>query len=132
MTLDSLCCSAHTGWVWEIEVTDEFEDWWDALSVDQQEAVNDRVVLLGQRGPDLGRPVVERIHRSRHHNMKELRASKGGALRVLFMFDPRRQMILLLGGDKTGEWNDWYDTAIPLADDLYDNYLEELRKEGLI
>lgn len=132
MSLDSLFCSAHTGWVWEIEVTDEFEDWWDALSVDQQEAVSDRVVLLGQRGPDLGRPVVERIHRSRHHNMKELRASKGGALRVLFMFDPRRQMILLLGGDKTGEWNDWYDTAIPLADDLYDNYLEELRKEGLI
>lgn len=41
-------------------------------------------------------------------------------------------MILLLGGDKTGEWNDWYDTAIPLADDLYDNYLEELCKEGLI
>jgi hypothetical protein len=118
--------------VWEIEFTEEFEAWWDSLSIDQQEAVTDRVVLLGQRGPDLGRPVVERIHRSRHHNMKELRASKGGALRVLFMFDPRRQMILLLGGDKSGEWNDWYDTAIPLADDLYDRYLEDLRKEGLI
>jgi len=114
--------------VWEIEVTDDFEAWWDTLSIDQQEAVNDRVV----RGPGLGRPVVERIHGSRHHNMKELRASKGGALRVLFMFDPRRQMILLLGGDKSGGWNDWYDAAIPLADDLYDDYLEELRKEGLI
>ena len=64
--------------VWEIEFTEEFEAWWDSLSIDQQEAVTDRVVLLGQRGPDLGRPVVERIHRSRHHNMKELRASKGG------------------------------------------------------
>ncbi len=39
---------------------------------------------------------------------------------------------MLLGGDKSGEWNDWYDTAIPLADDLYDRYLEELGKEGLI
>jgi len=118
--------------VWEIEVTDEFERWWDTLTIDQQEALNDRVVLLGDRGPDLGRPVVERIRQSRHHNMKELRASMGGALRVLFMFDPRRQMILLLGGDKSGEWNSWYESAIPEADDLYDDYLDELRKEGLI
>ncbi len=49
----------------EIEVTDEFETWWDTLTIDQQEALNDRVVLLGDRGPDLGRPVVERIHQSR-------------------------------------------------------------------
>ena len=39
-------------------------------------------------------------------------------------------MILLFGGDKSGSWNDWYDTAIPLADDLYDSYLEDLRNEG--
>jgi hypothetical protein len=64
--------------------------------------------------------------------MKELRASAGGALRVLFMFDPRRQVILLLGGNKSGAWNEWYEEAVPVADDLYDEYLEELRKEGLI
>ena len=51
---------------------------------------------------------------------------------VLFMFDPRRQVILLLGGDKTGAWNDWYEMAVPTADDLYDAYLEELKMEGLI
>lgn len=51
---------------------------------------------------------------------------------MLFSFDPRRQAILLLGGDKTGEWNDWYEWAVPLADDLYDHYLDELRNEGLI
>ena len=118
--------------MWEIAVTGEFEAWWDALSIDQQEALNDRVVLLGERGPDLGRPVVERIHRSRHHNMKELRVSKVGALRVLFMFDPRRQIVLPLGGDKSGDWNNWYDAVIPQADALYDAYLEEPRKEGLI
>ena len=64
--------------------------------------------------------------------MKELGAAKGGALRVLFSFDPRRQAILLLGGDKTGQWNDWYEWAVPLADNLYDRYLDELRNEGLI
>lgn len=47
---------------------------------------------------------IASIKGSRHHNMKELRASEGGALRVLFAFDPRRQAILLLGGDKSGEW----------------------------
>ena len=64
--------------------------------------------------------------------MKELRAAKGGALRVLFSFDARRQAILLLGGDKTGGWNECYEWAVPLADDLYDDYLRELGEEGLI
>lgn len=64
--------------------------------------------------------------------MKELRASEGGALRVMFAFDPRRHAILLVGGDKTGRWSEWYEWAIPVADDLYDVYLDELRKEGLI
>ena len=118
--------------MWDIEVTDEFLEWWHGLEVDQQEALTDRIDLLGERGPDLGRPVVDRIHASRHHNLKELRASKGGALRVLFMFDPRRSVILLLGGDKTGEWDTWYEWAIPAADDLYDIYLAELRDEGVI
>lgn len=115
-----------------VEVTDEFVAWWLGLTADQQESLTDRVDLLAERGPDLGRPVVDRIQSSRHHNMKELRTAQGGALRVLFMFDPRRQVILLLGGDKSGEWNAWYEWAVPLADDLYDAYLDELAQEGLI
>jgi hypothetical protein len=102
------------------------------LTIEQQESVTDRIDVLVERGPDLGRPIVDRIHSSRHQSMKELRAAKGGVLRVLFSFDPRRQAILLLGGDKTGEWNEWYAWAIPLADDLYDRYLDELTNEGLI
>jgi hypothetical protein len=56
--------------------------------------------VLAERGPDLGRPVVDRIVSSRHRNMKEQRGAKAGALRVLFAFDPRRTAILLLGGDR--------------------------------
>ena len=118
--------------MWEVEVTNEFLDRWSTLSIEQQEAVTDRVDVLSEQGPDLGRPIVDRIHSSRHQSMKELRAARGGALRVLFGFDPRRQAILLLGGDKTGKWNDWYEWAVPLADDLYDDYLKELKDEGLI
>jgi len=123
---------AHVCRVWEVEVTDQFIAWWSSLSDAQREAVTDRVDLLAERGPDLGRPVVDRIHSSRHQSMKELRAPKGGALRVLFSFDPRRQAILLLGGDKSGAWNEWYEWAVPLADDLYDEYLRELGEEGLM
>lgn len=118
--------------VWDIEATDEFVAWWSDLTVDQQEALTDRVDLLGERGPDLGRPVVDRVVTSRHHNMKELRAAQDGALRVLFAFDPRRQVILLFGGDKSGEWSSWYRHAVPIADGLYDAYLVELEEEGLI
>ena len=62
--------------------------------------------------------------------MKELRVSAGGRrLRVLFL-DPRGTAILLLGGDKTGTWSDWYADAVGEADDIYDRYLAELRAEG--
>jgi hypothetical protein len=57
--------------------------------------------------------------------MKELRVSKGGAIRILFAFDPRRQAVLLIGGDKGGQWQAWYEKAIPLADDLFGDYLRE-------
>jgi hypothetical protein len=64
--------------------------------------------------------------------MKELRTQcKGRPLRTFFAFDPRRWVILLIGGDKTGD-DKFYERMIPLADRLYDDYLKELRKEGLI
>ena len=63
--------------------------------------------------------------------MKKLRPL-GGNLRILFAFDPRRSAILLLGGDKTHRWSDWYKEMIPKADALYDEHLETLRREGLI
>jgi hypothetical protein len=64
--------------------------------------------------------------------MRELRVqSAGRPLRILYAFDPRRTAILLIGGDKTGD-DRFYETYVPLADRLYDIYLEELRKEGLI
>ena len=118
--------------MWEIEYTTEFGDWWDSLAIEQQEALDDRVMLLAEAGPNLKRPVVGEITSSRHPNMKELRASKAGALRVLFAFDPRRHAILLLGGDKSGQWQEWHQWAIPRADELYDTHLNALRAEGLL
>lgn len=116
---------------WEVEYTDQFGDWFAALVIEDQRRVTAAVRFLEEQGPGLGRPHVDTIASSRHANMKELRP-RGGQLRVLFAFDPRRMAILLLGGDKTHRWNSWYDKAIPEADALYDVHLEELREEGLL
>lgn len=116
---------------WEVEYTDEFEQWWESLDIPGQTAVGEAVERLLQRGPALGRPTVDTIKGSRHSNMKELRPARG-SIRVLFAFDPRRMAILLIGGDKRGLWNAWYAEMIPIADRLYDEHLRTLRTEGEI
>lgn len=115
---------------WVVEYTDEFEAWWSNLTANEQAAIDAAVQVLEDRGPDLGRPLVDTITRSKHKNMKELRPK--GNIRVLFAFDPRRVAILLIGGNKTGRWVEWYKKMIPIADRLYSEHLSELRKEGAI
>lgn len=112
--------------MWDVEVTDQFEQWWDTLSVEDQQTIDAAVGLLEQRGPGLGRPLVDGVKGSRHANMKELRAS---TTRVLFAFDPTRSAILLIGGDKRDRWQQFYAEMIPLADQLFDEHLAELEKE---
>ena len=116
---------------WEVEYTDEFGAWWETLTEPERDRVAAAVRRLSERGPTLGRPYVDTIRTSRHANVKDLRP-RGGNIRILFAFDPRRVAILLLGGDKTGRWQEWYEWAIPEADRLYDIYLDELRQEGLL
>lgn len=117
---------------WDVEYTDAFGQWWDTLDDEAQDRLRTSVMLLQQFGPSLPRPHADTIEGSRHANMKELRTQvQGRPLRTFFAFDPRRSAILLIGGDKTGDKR-FYDKMIPEADRLYDEYLEELRREGLI
>jgi hypothetical protein len=117
---------------WQVEYTDEFEKWWSGLKEEDQESVAAVVGLLEARGPELKRPYSDIVHGSRHQNMKELRIQhQGRPIRVLYAFDPRRCAILLLGGDKTGNAR-WYSVFVQKADDLYDEHLETLKREGLI
>ena len=88
--------------------------------------------LLIKHGPQLPFPHSSGISRSRHAHMRELRVQSGGRpIRVFYAFDPRRSAILLVGGDKTGD-SRFYERMIPIADRLYDAYIDEIRKEGLI
>ena len=113
---------------WEVEVTNEFLHWYRSLTDQDAEDINAAVETLRDHGPNLRRPVVGAIEGS-IRNLKELCV---GPFRVLFAFDPRRIAILLLGGDKTGEWKEWYRTAIPEAEKLYEEHLNELMMEGVI
>jgi hypothetical protein len=96
-----------------------------ALAETEQETIDAAIEALEEHGPALGRPLVENIHQSRHPNVKELRVP--GTIRILFAFDPRRTAILLIGGDKRGSWNTWYDRNVPIADQLYDDHLNEIK-----
>lgn len=117
---------------WDVEYTDEFENWWNNLSEPEQVFVAASVGLLEARGPHLPFPHSSGINGSKHEHMRELRTQHDGRpYRTLYTFDPRRAAILLIGGDKAGD-DRWYDRNVPLADRLYDEHIELLKHEGLI
>lgn len=116
----------------DVEYTDEFGVWYRELTETEQDDVIAYVTLLETEGVRLGHPHSSGIKASRHGHMRELRVQSGGRpIRIFYAFDPRRNAILLIGGDKTGH-DRFYEIYVPVADKLYDLYIEELRKEGLI
>lgn len=118
--------------MWEVEFTDEFEKWWVVLNEAEQIDVDAVVRLLEEYGPALKFPYSSGIQNSRFTHMRELRIQhRGKPYRILYAFDPRRNVILLIGGSKIGD-NRWYEKYVPMAEDLYDDHLKILINEGLI
>lgn len=115
--------------MWSIDL-EPIKDWLGTLDQDSREQVVAAIQILQDRGPHLGRPLVDTVEDSKHSNMKELRPGSSGSseLRVLFAFDPKRQAIMLVAGDKAGNWKQWYKTNIPVADELFDEHIESLKK----
>jgi hypothetical protein len=110
----------------EVEVSDEFKEWYESLTDEECGSVNNLIEALAKLGPALGRPQVDTLRGSRFANMKELRIQhRGRPYRILFAFDPRRYAYLILGGDKTGNAQ-WYVDAIRRADLIYAKHLEEI------
>ena len=110
---------------WEINLHPDVEQWFLALPDEESDGVSDAIDVLAEQGPGLGRPLVDRISGSKYHHMKELRPiTAHSRVRILFCFDPQREAILLVAGDKTGQWHSWYERRIPVADDRYEEYLK--------
>ena len=117
---------------WDVEYTNEFGDWWAGLAEGEQEDITAVVELLAEHGPGLRFPYSSGVTGSCHGQIRELRVqSSGRPVRVFYAFDPRRTAVLLIGGDKTGD-DRFYKRFVSLADRLYDEYLKELKEEGLI
>jgi hypothetical protein len=119
---------------WEILLTPQVEDFLDRLydtDRDSHRLVNQAILVLERNGPAEGRPLVDAITSSRIANMKELRPPSRGRseVRILLVFDPWRSAILLVAGDKSGQWARWYRSAIPMAEQVYADYLAEREKE---
>jgi hypothetical protein len=115
---------------WEIEYTNQFEEWWLGLEEDEQDSIDQVINLLEELGPSLDYRYSSKVYDSIHSRMRELRIQhRGDPYRVLYAFDPRRVAILLIGGNKTGD-DLWYSRFVPVADRLYDEHLIAIDEEG--
>jgi hypothetical protein len=113
---------------WDVLLDPDFEAWLLAQDTGVRRAIAAHAGLLKEFGPTLGRPQVDTLKGSKLGNLKELRIQhQGTPWRVLFIFDPKRRAILLVGGTKQGNAR-WYKTAIPLAEKRYRRHLAELEK----
>jgi hypothetical protein len=111
---------------WTVLFDEDFNEWYQALESGLQDEIMANVEVLKQRGPNLHRPRVDSVKGSAFSNMKELRIQyRGDPWRILFAFDPRRNAILLVGGNKTGK-KDWYVAHIRIADQRFSRHLQSL------
>lgn len=116
---------------WSVELGDEFVPEFHSLPEDVRTEILALAYLLQRFGPQLGRPRVDTLKGSRHANMKELRFSAlDGEWRLAFAFDPRRNAILLVAGDKSGGSEPrFYRELIRKADDRFAAHLIRLRTQ---
>jgi hypothetical protein len=98
------------------------------LNAERRAKVSAVIDYVVAGGPTLGSPHVEKIQRTNLHRLKEVRVDRG--IRVLFAFDSHRDAVMLVGGDKTAKWNDWYDPNIKLAERLYADHERSIGKES--
>ena len=113
---------------WTVLLHDDFADELTALDQKLQDELLAHAKLLAEFGPNLGRPTVDTLKGTSHANMKEMRFNwMGEAWRVAFAFDPQRQAVLLVGGDKSGaDQKRFYKRLISVADNRYSQHLATL------
>ena len=108
----------------EVIYTDEFGEWFAALSKPEQDEVIVVVGLLEGLGVALGFPASSALRGSRVA-LRELRPKRGRSpIRVIYAFDPDRDAVLLIGGDKSGGAR-FYERLIPVAEKIWAEYLAE-------
>ena len=114
---------------WTVVFHDAFEAEFDELADDVQDELLAQAKVIEEHGPQAGRPRVDTLKGSKHANMKELRFdADDGVWRVAFAFDPAREAVLLVAGDKSGGGEKrFYKRLIKIADDRFSEHLETLK-----
>ena len=109
---------------WEVEATDEYDEWFFEQNDESQASIRMKVGLLVEYGPHLPRPHADTLNGSKLRNLKELRTqTENHVFRVAFIFDEKRKAVLLIGGDKKGkEEKRFYRDLIKKAEEIYKNY----------
>jgi hypothetical protein len=120
---------------WPVVIVEPARSWLHGLRRSDRQTlllISQAIEALSIEGPALGRPLVDTIRGTNLANLKELRPGSAGAteVRLLFVFDPHRQAVVLLGGDKAGNWRRWYRRAIPLAETAYAEHLKRMNDQG--
>jgi hypothetical protein len=117
---------------WTVLFHEDFHTEFSGLDDDLQDELLAHARLLAEFGPSLGRPSVDTLKGSRHSNMKEMRFSWSGEIwRVAFAFDPLRQAVLLVGGDKGGvDQRRFYKRLIQVADERYGDHIATFQKQA--
>lgn len=116
---------------WVVRFAPEFESEFTELSEAVQTELLAQAKLLQHFGPQLGRPRVDTLKGSKHANMKELRFdADDGVWRVALAFDPLRQALLLVAGDKSGGSEArFYRSLIRKADARFSAHLVQVEKD---
>lgn len=114
---------------WVVQFHEDFEPEFDQLAEEVQDELLVYARLLERFGPMLKRPHVDTLKGSQHPNMKELRFNAAdGVWRVAFAFDPARQALLLVAGDKSGTSEKrFYQILIKKADTRFNAHLVKLK-----
>jgi hypothetical protein len=117
---------------WRVDFYSEFIPEFRALPVAVRDEIGVLIGLLEIDGPQLRRPRSDTLSGSKHANMKELRFdADGGVWRVAYAFDPVREAVLLVAGDKSRvSQKRFYKTLIAKADARFDKHLMTLKPKG--
>ena len=122
--------------MWRIRI-DLIREWLDEQTEFTRGYIKAALEKLAEGGPGLGRPLVDTLNHSSIPNLKELRpySCDGEEIRILFVFDPQRQAVMLVGGDKSKgpqrrKWAQWYKHMIPEAERIYRAWIEDNESES--
>lgn len=111
-----------------VQQSEEFAAWLESLDLPDRRAVNRVGARLAMNGFPLGDPRSSALRGSRFP-LRELRPRSGASpLRVLHAFDPRRDALILPGGNEATEAS-FHRRAIARAETIWIAHLERLTRE---